>query len=55
MKNKRVDILNNELRNRKEKYDLSKKEYNFVGSEFKWTSIEEQKSKVEEIEKMLDN
>lgn len=37
---------------KKDKNDLSKKGYNFVGSVDHWTSIEQQKLKVDEIEKI---
>ena len=52
---KKIDILSNEILDRKMCKDKSKKGYNFVGSKYHWTSIEEQKIKVNEIENINKN
>lgn len=48
-KNK-VDIAGDEIIARKFLKDDSKKGYNFVGTDHHWTTIEEQKNRVKEIE-----
>ena len=46
----KIDILNREMLGRKQKNDESRKGFNFVGSQYKWTDIDEQKIKTDEIE-----
>ena len=47
----KVDIASNLELERKEKNDMEKQGYDFVPRIDHWTSIDEQKIKVEEIEK----
>lgn len=47
----KVDIASNLELERKEKIDMEKQGYDFVPRIDHWTSIDEQKIKVEEIEK----
>ncbi len=47
----KVNLVDREILARKQKKDSSRKGFNFVGSQYKWTDIDEQRMKVNEIEK----
>ncbi len=49
-KKDKVNLADEEILSRKQKSDESRKGFNFVGSQYKWTDIDEQKMKVKEIE-----
>ena len=53
-KKNKADILEREMLGRNQKEDKSRKGFNFVGSEYKWTDITEQKMRVKEIEKKTE-
>ena len=50
-KKEKINLVNREILHRKHIKDESRKGFNFVGSEYKWTDIDEQKMRVTEIEK----
>lgn len=50
MRKNKVNLVEREMLSRKQKNDDSRKGFNFVGSQYKWTDIDEQKMRVKEIE-----
>ena len=54
-KNRKINLANRELLHRKHIKDASRKGFIFVGSEYKWTDIDEQKIRVKEITEKTSN
>lgn len=54
-KNNKVNLADEVFLERKEKNEVGKEGYNFVGSIDHWTSSDEQKMKVSEIENKTNN